>query len=291
MAACSARCSGVRSLGSMTPPAPRCAPAVVANVPGRHSHGEGGAPEYAAPPRRPGAGARNPVLSSWFRTQDPESLPGRSWASFCASAAVPANIIANTAADSVAAVLVLPLIVMPPSNECVQTKRVSAVAHPLVDCANGVLEGHSEGHLDDPLVVAVVAVGRPLSRGTEARVPRRQPVRIDRAVRQRLRVADRLVGRTVEGHRGLSLGDDGRVEQVERIHAHLELTGVPEADVARDREVCRVIGAALHDVAPRLQTDAVVRRAGDRGGVELAEPGARTPFPSIPNHNDPPPAA
>src|SRR5258708_7772939 len=214
MAACSARCSGVRSLGSMTPPAPRCATAAVANIPGRRSPGEGGAPEYAAPPRRPGAGARNPVLSSRFRTQDPESLPGRPWASFCGSAAVPANIIANTAADTVAAVLMLPLIVMPPSNECVQTKRVGAVAHPLVDCANGVLELHSESHLDDPLVVAVDGVGRPVSRGAETGCPRRQLGRIDRAIRQRLRVADRQVGRAVEVHTSVSIGDDRRGDKV-----------------------------------------------------------------------------
>ena len=52
--------------------------------------------------------------------------------------------------------------------------------------------------------------------------------------------------------------------------SQLDLTAAAQPDVARDREVERVIGAADQDVAARFEADAVEGRSRDGRDVELA---------------------
>src|SRR5262245_50189254 len=103
---------------------------------------------------RPRPGARNPVLSSRLRVQVPVSLPASSCGvSFCACAAVPATIIAITAANAARCVCML-LILIPRA----QKKRVGNIAHPLFKCTKMRLELETQLELDEALVVAVGAV-------------------------------------------------------------------------------------------------------------------------------------
>src|SRR5687767_12223330 len=78
--------------------------------------------------------------------------------------------------------------------------------------------------LDEPLVVAVDLVRRPVVGRAKARVPGRQPVRIERAVRAELRVADGLIGRAVVLDLALTTGNDRRVEHVVGVEPQLQLT-------------------------------------------------------------------
>src|SRR4051812_9330895 len=281
MAACSARCAGVRSPGLLepTPPPPRCA--VAGAIVNRPSAGRG--PDL---PRPPGP---NPELRPGFRTHVPDSLPGRSCGALRASSALAVNTMASTAADSATLLVTFFLIVAPPCMSVAENyprrkkKRVGAIAHPLLMSSECDLELESKSDLDHALVVAVDLVDRPVVGGAEARIPGLQSVRIDRsvrlasarrrgtAVRAELRVADtRLVGRAVVGDRSVPAGDGGLVEQVERVHAQLHLTrALAEADVARHGEVGPEDRAADQDVAARFQPDAAVGWPGHVGRIEL----------------------
>src|SRR5262245_30185919 len=124
------------------------------------------------------------------------------------------------------------------------------------------------------------------SRGAEPGVARLQTGRIHLTVDE-LRVADRQVGRAVELDLVLAVVVDHGVERVERIHAELDAAIAADADIPRQRQVDRVVRAAAHDVAARLETNAVVRRTGHRGDVELRVLVARAALARIAGEDDP----
>src|SRR5437667_2586519 len=79
---------------------------------------------------------------------------------------------------------------------------------------------------------------------TEARGPGCQSRRIERAVRQVLRVDNREIGRAPVDDVPLAIVDDDDVERVEDVEPELEITVAAEANIPRDGEVHRVIGTA-----------------------------------------------
>src|SRR5688572_21811951 len=117
-------------------------------------------------------------------------------------------------------------------------------------------------------------VHRPVDRAEPCR-RRAEASRIDVAVREKLRVANRLVLRADE----LQLGDarvvDDRVQRVVHLHAQLDQPAGPYVEAARDREIDPVIGAPGQVVASRFHPEASRQRTRKRSGVELIEPVAR----------------
>src|SRR5262245_60758411 len=122
-------------------------------------------------------------------------------------------------------------------------------------CGSNWLEREADLRLDRPHVLG--ARDR-----AETGARRLQAARIDRSVRQVLRVADRLVLRADELQLRHAAVEDHRVERVVHLDAQLDVAALAEPDVARDRKVRRVIGAADHVVAPGLEPDAAGQRAG-----------------------------
>src|SRR5207253_10737718 len=104
---------------------------------------------------------------------------------------------------------------------------------------------------------------------TETRGPRRRSRRIDRAIRQGLRVADGQVRRAVVLDLRLPSGDYHRLQRVELVEAKLQALPAANSNLAHQREVDRLVRAAPKDVSTRLHTKAAVGRPDDRGRVEL----------------------
>src|SRR2546427_7813110 len=106
-------------------------------------------------------------------------------------------------------------------------------------------------------------------RGAEAGISRREPRRIERAVREVLRVDDRLIRRAPEDNVPVPIVVDHHVERVEDIEPELEVATAAETDVPRDREVDGVIGTAAEQETARLEADAAIGRPFHCGRVEL----------------------
>src|SRR5437870_896019 len=127
---------------------------------------------------------------------------------------------------------------------------------------SGKLEAETQLHLHRPHRLRAVD-------GTEPRAYRQQPGGIDRAVRKVLAVADGLIGRAIELHRRDPGVVDHRVERVEQLEAELRLARATQPEIARDREIGRVVLAPGHVIAARFQSEAVGERTRERRGVEL----------------------
>ena len=99
--------------------------------------------------------------------------------------------------------------------------------------------------------------------GSEPAVLRRQPRRVDRAIRRELRIPDGQVGRAVEliWFWRLMITTLNALNTSSR---NWQLTAAADPNVTHQRQVDGLVGAAAHDVAARLQTQAAVAGSSHR---------------------------